>query len=656
MYQRIVYLLLFGMLFSSIGGFAQLKKGNKLYNANKFSLAIAAYQKELEKGQNQEAMEKIADCYRRIGQIAQAEKWYQKITSKKVAPEQYLRYGQTLKMAGKYEEAKIQFEKFAKEASSDPRGQQYIKSCDFAQKTLSETNSYNADKVEKINSNMSDICPVPYKNGFIFASNRYRVDLKKQKTDNFSGFPYFDLYFCEFSQADKTFKTPGALGNTINLPLHEGPATVTADGKKLFFGRTIEKKGNPDLGIRNTTSMKIVTAVWDDAQKTWGSFADFPYNNPNYFVGHPAVSKDGNEILFVSDMPGGSGNMDLWMCRKEGNSWGKPVNLGKEVNTPGNEVFPSIHTDGTLYFSSDYHPGMGGLDVFSATKNGATYGSVQNLKMYINSSMDDFGFYLSENKDWGFVSSNRKGGKGQDDIYLITKFTPKPPVEDTTAKKPEVAASNTEKTQVNVIAVEKTKNKSLDSVVVQIFNEKEVVRKSMTDPSGKFLVELEKNYTYTTLARRKGYLSKRGKIILGNEDAIDFKIVMEKVEVGKKSDDLPNIYFDFNSSSVREQDKPILDKIIQVLHDNPALIVELASYADPVGSDVSNLILSRKRSTEAANYLTNKGLEKNRIIIMGYGEKNLIVVNAKNNEENQPNRRTEFIIRKYNPKQDKMND
>ena len=632
MFQRTVYLVLLGAIFPGIGVFAQLKKGNKLYNANKFSLAITAYQKELEKGQNQEAMEKIADCYRRIGQIAQAEKWYQKITSKKVAPEQYLRYGITLKMAGQYEEAKIQFEKFAKEASSDPRGQQYIKSCDFAQKALSEQGSYNADKLEKINSNMSDFCPTPYKNGFIFASSRYRVDLKKQKIDNYAGFPYFDLYFGEFSQADKTFKSPGSLPSSINLPLHEGPASITADGKKIFFGRTVEKKGNPDLGIHSTTSMKIVMATWDDAQKSWSSFIDFPYNNASYFVGHPAINKDGTELVFVSDMPGGSGGMDLWLCRREKDSWGKPTNLGKDLNTPGNEVFPSIHTDGTLYFSSDYHPGMGGLDVFSATKSGTVYTNVQNLKLYANSSMDDFGVYFSENKEWGFVSSNRKGGKGQDDIYLLTKFIPKPK-DTTTAKMPDttVVATTPLSTKVTVAAIEKSKNKPLDSVVVQIFNEKEVIKKSMTDPSGKFLVELEKNYTYTTLARRKGYMSKRGKIILGNEESIDFKIVMEKVEVGKKSEELPNIYFDFNSIVIREQDKPILERIIQVLQDNPALIVELASYADPIGSDAYNLVLSKKRSNEAANYLINKGLDKSRVIIMGYGEKNLIVVNSKNN-------------------------
>ncbi len=401
----IVLPILFSVL-CTLNTFSQDTKGNDAFKAERYFEAIDYYQKTLKKDPNNiKANENIAFSYRKLKDYENAEKYYEKAVE--LHPEESsnnLYYGQALKNNGKVTEARIQFEEFVKKNPTSIIGKLMVQSCQDVVNWEIETKEFSVESFLSINSENSDFSAVKYKDGVLFVTER-GIDLVNESADELSGKPYLSIYFAKQSNGYKKAKP---FSSQINTQYHDGPACILSDGNTIYFTR-VDKKETTD---QHVNKLKIYSATLE--RKKWKEITEFKYSSPLYSVAHPWLSDDGTRLFFSSDMPGGYGKMDLYMCRKESTGWGTPVNLGSEVNTEENEVFPYFRKD-VLYFSSDGLSGYGGLDVFAVFETDH-WKSPKNLKTPLNSPKDDFGiFYVDDNN--GFFSSNREGGMGSDDIY-----------------------------------------------------------------------------------------------------------------------------------------------------------------------------------------------------------------------------------------------
>lgn len=393
-------------LLYSTNSFAQLSKANDAFKGERYFEAIEYYSKVLKKDPNNiKANENIAYSYRKLKDYENSEKFYSKAVE--LNPEESsnnLYYGQCLKNNGKFSEAKEQFEAFVSKNPSNLIGRLMLQSCEDVKVWETEPKEFKVEPFTSINSSTADFSPVKYKDGILFVSER-GIDLVNETTDQLSGQPYLSIYFAKQSNGYKKAKP---FSHQINTQFHDGPACISIDGKTIYFTRA-----NKNEKIeRQANKLKIYTATLEG--KKWKNITEFKHSSPLYSVAHPWISDDGKKLFFSSDMPGGYGKMDLYMCRKEGDNWGNPINLGSEVNTEENEVFPYFRKD-VLYFSSDGLSGYGGLDVYSVYETDNWKGP-KNLKMPLNSPKDDFGIFFSDDEN-GYFSSNREGGMGGDDIY-----------------------------------------------------------------------------------------------------------------------------------------------------------------------------------------------------------------------------------------------
>ena len=386
--------------------FAQLKKANTLFEQELYFDAINYYEKVLKKEPNNIlAVENIAFSYRKLKDYPNAETYYEKATQ--LNPEEsanYLYYGQTLKNNDKVREAKAQFKKFLAQNPNSLIGELMVQSCDDIEDWEVQPKEFTISTVENINSENSDFCPLTYEDGIVFVSER-GPDLVNENLYEVNSKPYLSIYYAKKS---KSYKKAKRFSNQLNSAYHDGPVSISSDKKTIYFTRAIKEERGKDF----ENKIKIYTAELEG--KKWKNIKEFKYSSNKYSVAHPWLSEDETKLFFASDMPGGEGKMDLYVCNKEGSVWGEPINLGKEVNTPENEVFPYFRKD-ILYFSSSGLSGYGGLDIFSvyATDN---WKNPKNLKTPLNSSKDDFGIFFIDDEN-GYFSSDREGGMGSDDIY-----------------------------------------------------------------------------------------------------------------------------------------------------------------------------------------------------------------------------------------------
>jgi outer membrane protein OmpA-like peptidoglycan-associated protein len=381
-----------------------------------------------------------------------------------------------------------------------------------------------------------------------------------------------------------------------------------------------------EVNDQRENNLKIFKATLINGE--WKNLEEFPYNSDDYSCGHPTLSEDGKTLFFVSDMPGSMGGTDLYKSQLDNGQWTNPVNLGYTVNTAGNEMFPYIHHDGALYFSSDAHNSLGGLDVFITYNNGLRWAQPENLNYPLNSSKDDFGFSLSSDDSSGFVTSSRASA---DKIYSFEKFPP----------------------TFNLFgsAKDKFSNMPVKDVLVEITDAKtgEVI-KMVSNENGKFELILRPESEYRLYCTKLGCFSRTDKISTkGLKYSQDFyaDFLVEPIIINKPIV-LENIYYDFDKWNIREDAAKELDKLVKILNDNPKIDIEMGSHTDVRGNDQYNQILSDKRAKAAVDYLISQGIDSNRLSYKGYGEK--VLVNACVNdvycseEDHQKNRRTEFKV------------
>ena len=604
------------------------KQGCEDYNKLAFSDAIPKFEKYLAKKENADAEAKLAHSYRLTGNISNAEIWYAKVVSKKEsAPVNMFYYGKMLMGMEKYEEAKKWLDAYTRLKPNDFVAEMLLVSCNSITDKKMELNTelYTANEVEMPDTE-NEFAQIPHSGGIIFSADK--LAFKRTDVDAWTGRSYVGLYFSKKDRSGK-WMSPVTLRGDVNGDYHEGPACFSADGETIYFTRNnFGKNGKLVKNAKNENTLKIYTAVLKGDQ--WTDVKELAFNSDNYSCAHPSLSSDGKYLYFISDMPGSIGGTDIYRSELKDGTWQKPENLGSVINTESNEMFPYIHKDGTLYFSSEAHKNMGGLDVFMTSYDGTKWLAVENLNYPINTSSDDFAFVLNDDKSNGFISSNRTG---EDKIFELNKKIPVLMIKGVTK-------------QVNT-------GKLIDSVAIEIRNlterSKEII---YTNKNGQYQIRVKPECEYVVHASKAMYflvsgdkkISTIGKKVSENFIA-DFEldpIIIQKPIV------LKNIYYDLDKWNIRTDAAKELDKLVEVLVENPNITIELSSHTDSRAGDQYNLVLSDKRARAATEYIISRGINRERLKAKGYGEKKIL--NKCSNgvicseEEHQLNRRTEFKV------------
>lgn len=617
---------------------AQKCKADRLFNRYEYARSLPYYISLAEKNNRHVvyATERVADAYRLTSNFEEAAKWYAKAIEKGTTHSLvWLNYGQVLRSMGQYSQAIEQFQKYAQLNPSDPRGKLYAEySAEVQQWSKPEFNFtlYNA---EAINGPYSEFSPVYLNDGIVFTSDR--MNKSGEKRFGWTGAYYLDLWYAPLSQVEPGIPAvpgkPSIYSSQLSMPYHDGPATFSKDGKTMYYTVVERKAGDLDSSRYYTNKLKIFSSLLEDGK--WSEPRAFFLNNDAWSVGHPALSDDQNTMYFVSDMPGGFGGTDIYAVQRNGESWANPVNLGAEVNTFGNEMFPFSFQDSVLYFSSDGHPGLGSLDIFKTTGKGQDWSKPENLKAPVNSAADDFGYVLKADGTEAMLSSNRPGGKGEDDIYMVQITERLPEFVWLEGEVKDLASGNSlPNSHVFVL------DRSTNEVTVLI-----------TDSEGKYQIKVPAGSRVFIKGMKSGYEADCHNVALEVGSKNEHHTVADLMLSAYTVDQifrLENIYYDFNKWNIRPDAAMELEKVVTFLNDNPEISVELGSHTDARGSDNYNEKLSQRRAESAVEYIKTKGINPKRISAKGYGEKKL--VNRCGNgvecseEEHQQNRRTEIKI------------
>jgi outer membrane protein OmpA-like peptidoglycan-associated protein len=419
MKKYILVLLMTVMAMGAVHAQGRLKrKGDELYRKLSYELAIPYYAQHLKKHIDNDATMKLAECYRLTHNYDKAAEWYDKVILIPNAPPiSYFYFGHALMQQGNLETAKEMFATYDRLSAGDPRGQNFVHAIDRYGDLLKDSIRVEI-KPMPFNTPEAEFGIFPYQGGVIFAAARVAGPLVVQEF-NWLDSPFLNFYYTSLKEDSSEWNKPELLKGDANTRYHESNFTMADGATEFYFTRNnfIDKqKGRSDEGI---IKLKLYKGQINGLETT--VIEEMALNSDDYSTTHPSISADGQTLYFASDMPGGEGGKDIYSCTKQGQGWSPPVNM-KVINTPGDEMFPYIHKDGTLYFSSDGHPGLGHLDIFYVKPKGDQ--QVVNMGYPINSAWDDFAFYLLQNDEDGFLSSDREGGQGNDDIYQFTLRRP----------------------------------------------------------------------------------------------------------------------------------------------------------------------------------------------------------------------------------------
>lgn len=669
--KRIIHIVALVVLTHSVFGQIQLyKRGLASFDKGQYDLAIKDLAKVTNIAESEKAnlYHKIAESYRLSNRWVDAVPYYQKAFEAKLTnPEAHFHYAFALKAAGNYDLALKELEQFIDSKSTIKaynekayREVNTLKTIDEIKKKQSVVEFKN---LSQVNSKGSEFAPMVRGDELIFTASR------KNKTYS-NGLPYVGLYKVKI---DKTISEIGKIEKfsdaIFDEERNEGTPTFSPDGKTLIYsrGNTGKRKDlSPDMDLY--ISRYVDGSGWTEPRYVSAS-------DSASWDGTPAFSRDAKTIYFSSNRPGGFGGLDLYRVNMDASGrFGNPVNMGKEINTAGDEMFPYVAEDGKLYFASDGHPGLGKLDLFLAVRAGGKV-TVENMGIPYNSNRDDFGLVMSKRGDV-FFSSNRDGGSGDDDIYYYEAprktdltdnddpsknplLSPKTGNPDSTTKA--LAIKTVNYYLVGTITTKGASNAlvPLDSARVRIVDveKDEVVTELSTGKDGKFgPIKLNVDGDYLVMAKKTNYLTNREEFSMtGREipqsllkkavtDTTFYTSVnLEQVFVGKTFR-VDNIYYDLDKWDIRPDAALELNKLVQTLNDNPQIKIELGSHTDARATEIYNLRLSQKRAESAINYIVSKGITRERLSAKGYGESELIIKAAKTEDEHQVNRRTEFKV------------
>ncbi len=633
------------------GGYAQelvvtkgderlINRGNERYEEYSFSPAIDIYQRVLERGYSTaDLLQKLGNSYYFNADYENAADVYKKLINeygKEIGPEYFFRYSQTLRSLGDYQGADTTMDKFTSMTTDDGRAGRFMTVKDYREEIKRNSGRYDIAPFE-YNSKYSEFAPSFYKEGLLFSSDRDTGNLARYR-HTWNSKDFLDLYKVnvDSSSQDLVVKL-----NNVNSRLHESTSVVTASGDTLYFTRNNFKDGKYIKDENGVIRLKIFRATLVDGE--WTNLEDLPFNSDTYSVAHPTLSADGKTLYVASDMPGTLGESDIFEIEiKADGTFGKPMNLGATINTESRETFPFVTTEDILYFSSDGHPGLGGLDIFGTKiSNDARSRRVLNVGEPANSKMDDFTFVITEDTKKGYFASNRRGGMGADDIYSFVETRPlvfecAQPITGTVR--------------------DKISNQVLVGATVKVINENnQEVLSAITDNDGNYSLTCDCNQGNFVRAQTQGYVPSEEYLGVsdGKPRIMDFYLEREKVTAGFGDDlakllQLSTIYFDFDKFNIRPDAEVEIQKVIAAMDKYPSLKIKANSHTDSRGDDAYNLWLSKKRAESTVNYMISKGIAAERLEGEGFGESRLVNDcgnGAKCSQvEHELNRRSEFII------------
>lgn len=605
---------------------SQTKKADRHYDRLQYTDAAEAYQKLLAKGENSAyVFERLANSYYYVNDTKKAETYYKKvIKGKNVDPETVYNYAQSLKANGKLGDYNTYMKQFAQMKPADSRAIAFMENPNYLPKIIDENaQKYTATNLEALNSEYSDFGGTVLGNDFYFASSRNT----NRKKYGWNEEPFLEIY--KASIIGGVEKDEELVKGDVNTKYHESSVAFTPDGKRMYFDRNDFFNGKYKKDEEGINQLSIYYA--ENINGRWTNIQSVPFNNAEYSNSHPALSPDGNTLYFSSNRPGGIGKADIYKVSIAANgTFGKPENVGSPINTEGNEGFPYVDSNGTLYFSSDGHLGMGGLDVFAADAKGSGFGQVKNLGLGVNSSADDFAFTYNPTTEEGYVSSNRVGGKGSDDIYRIKKI---------------------ESCEVNllVLVVDANTNAPISGARLDLFDnmENKLKTKNTTD-SGNERFELPCDQAHVVQAFKDGYESNAVSVASSKKGEQKIRIALRPIEelIVEEKVVLNPILFDYDKHNIKPQAAFELDKLIALMKRNPEMIIKVESHTDSRGSNAYNMPLSDKRAQSTVQYVISKGIAADRISGEGFGSTKPAVNCGADctDAQHQQNRRSEFII------------
>ena len=602
------------------------KRADKLFEQYEFVDAADAYLKiALEKADGY-VYKQLGDCYYNVFNSVEAAKWYAKAVETSQDAETYFRYSQMLKANANYELANVQMKKFAELAPNDQRTKFITADENYVTKLLSLAKLFDLKPVA-INTKYSDFGAYLKDNVVYFTSARNT----SRKNENWNDQPFLDLYKSDYT--DGVLAAAASSFDDLNTKHHEGTLTMSQDGNTVYFTRQsfFENEFDKIKNTSNNKNRKVGKNYIYKATKTegkWGNVTSLSINDAKHNCSAPSLSVDGSTLYFSSDMKGSLGKSDIWkVAVNTDGTLGTPENLGSNINTEGSEQFPFIADDNTLYFSSNGRNGLGGLDVyaFNSTKNSQPV----NIGKPVNSEKDDFGFTFNQAKGVAFLSSNRDGGMGDDDIYQANPLC----VVD-----------------LSVIVKDTKSGLVVNNAIVSISDETGTLLGTATsNNTGTVIFQAECDKSYSLNVVKDGYnpqvfsLGKSKGVTSFNAGITPKEAIVTDVEIV-----LSDVNFEYDKFNITQDGAFELNKLVEVLNKNPEMVITCKAHTDSRGNDKYNMKLSERRAKATLQYVISKGIARDRITAEGFGETAPKVLCGNNCTEEQHgiNRRSEFIILK----------
>lgn len=594
-------------IFQSCGWESSVKKGNQSYALGEYYDAARYYKKAYssispkERKKRAEIAYKMADCYRLTNYAIRAKAAYQNAIRYKYADSiVYYYLAESQRKTGDYKNAEINYKLYLSYKPDNLIAQNGLKSCLLAPEWKKNPTRNIVRKFPVFSSNHCDYSPMyaGNENSIIYFTST-RDKSKGNNLNGITGMKSADIFVAKKNEK-KIWQLPEVIDSDINSEFEDGSCCFTADGKTMYFTRCRIEPNSPvyaEIYVSQRSG-----ANWSTPQKciiTKDSLSS---------VAHPAIAPDGKYLYFTSDMPGGYGGKDIWRVPVTNSGFGAVENLGDIINTPGDEMFPTIDENGDLYFSSDGHPGMGGLDIFRAQQNKSKEWSIENLKSPINSSSDDFGMTFEPRQRRGFLSSNRDDAHGWDHIYSF-EF-------------PKLTYTATG-------WVFDKEGDPLPESIVSIVGKDGTNIKVSVKGDGSFTQEVRRGETYVMLASCHGYMNFKQELTTDtiNENK-EYELEFPLASISRPVL-IDNIFYDFNKASLTNESTKALDELIKLLNDNPNVTIELGAHCDYKGSDLYNEKLSQLRAESVVNYLIAGGIEKDRLTAKGYGKSQPKTINKR---------------------------
>lgn len=627
--------------FDSYSQQSKVAAGDRKYDSYAYIDAIKTYERVANKGYKSEDMfKKLGNSYYFNSDFEGAAKWYGELFAMNttVEPEYYYRYAQSLKSTGQIDKANQIQSEFNTKFKNDNRGKLYNGAVNYLDEIKANSGRYKIEDAG-INSKYSDYGSFVYDNKIYFASARDTGNFSQRK-HKWTNEYFTNLYFANVDTQNNSISSKvNKFKTSLNTKFHESSPAFTKDGKTVYFTRNNYENGKKGKDANKITLVKIYKATIENDK--WTNITELPFDSDNYSTAHPALSPDEKTLYFASDMPGSVGQSDIYKVSINSNSsYGPPTNLGKSINTEGKETFPYVTSENEIYFASDGHPGLGGLDVFvGKIEDNGTISSIQNVGADVNSPKDDFAYIIDPVSRIGYFSSNKDGGQGSDDIYKILETKRLQCIQE-----------------LNGIITDAETAVILPGTKVTLYEGTSIKNTIISDSAGFYSFVVECGKTYNVRAEKQDYTTKEVSITIGKlTGKTSLPIALEKstckVTIGDdlgKCFGIKMIYFDLDKSNIRTEAALDLEKILDVLNNNPTMKLDIRSHTDSRATHQYNEALSNRRAKSTLQWLVKNGIAANRLTGKGYGETQLVNgcadgVNC-TEEEHQMNRRSEFII------------